>query len=97
VLLFKINVILLSISFVVFLCILCVGVTFLGSAAATNGFGGPGGIPYSPLFGGHGENAAGGGDSNWLFSGQGADGEGGKDNDALLRTAAMEVHVCACV
>ena len=40
VLLFKINVILLSISFFVFLCIICLGAAYLGSAFATGGRGG---------------------------------------------------------
>jgi hypothetical protein len=39
VLLFKINVILLSISLFVFICILCLGAAFLGGAAATGGMG----------------------------------------------------------
>ena len=43
ILLFKINVILLSISFFVFVCILCLGVAFITSAVATMGVAAAGG------------------------------------------------------
>jgi len=47
-LLFKINVILLSISFFVFLCVICLGAAFLGGAVANGGLGRDG---YNPMGG----------------------------------------------
>jgi hypothetical protein len=82
VLLFKINVILLSISFFVFLCIICLGAAFLGGAVATGRLGG-GEAPVSvrSLFFWRREQAGGGG---------GAGHGGGTNLDKALRTASMQ-------
>ena len=86
VLLFKINVILLSISFVVFLCIICLGAAFLG-AVASGSLGGADGAGYTSLLGGRG-GAAGAQGSGYLFMGRSADGDQGTDEDKKLRAAA---------
>jgi hypothetical protein len=94
VLLFKINVILLSISLFVFICILCLGAAFLGGAAATGGMGigGGGGGNVGLLGRGDGESGMqeGGGAAG---GGRGHAATAVSSKDQQLRTAAMLGHL----
>jgi hypothetical protein len=94
VLLFKINVILLSISFFVFICILCLGAAFLGGAAATGGRGlGGGGGGYVGLLGRDGESGMQEGGVGGGGGGRGHAATAVTSKDQQLRTAAMLGHL----
>ena len=84
VLLFKINVILLSISFFVFMCIICLGTAFLGGAVAAGTLGGGTPADLRPLFFWRREPAPGGA----------AEGSGdGSNIEQALRTAARQGEI----
>jgi hypothetical protein len=79
-LLFKINVILLSVSFFVFLCIICLGAAFIGGAVATGGASDGAQRDLRSLF-------------FWRQGGPAAQGSAdGSGLDKALRTAAMQVR-----